>query len=383
MGYRCPPARFGDEGANVSLSVGIVGLPNVGKSTLFNALSSKQAEAANYAFCTIEPNVGIVPVPDPRFDALVDLFAPVKVVPATVEFVDIAGLVRGASKGEGKGNAFLSHIREVDAIAHVVRCFEDENILHVDGKVDPAADIQTIETELVLRDLETVQKRLDKARKAAKGRDPFETKAVAVCEALEKILDSGELARQYTPADEDSEKIVHDMFLLTSKPMFYVANVRESQLGSLDTDPLVARVREIGARRSMPVVPICAAIEAEIMQLPKEERGDFLDSVGLTEPGLNEVIRTGYRMLDLITYFTAGKPEVHAWTIQKGTKAPQAAGKIHTDFERGFIKAEVIYWEDLVGMKTEAAVRAAGKMGIEGKEYVVRDGDVMHFRFNV
>jgi len=367
----------------MGLSVGIVGLPNVGKSTLFNALSSKRAEAANYAFCTIDPNVGVVPVPDRRFDALVKLYQPAKVVPATVDFVDIAGLVRGASKGEGKGNAFLSHIRDADAVAHVVRCFEDPNVLHVDNRVDPAADIETIETELILKDLETVQKRLDRARKAAKGNDAFEKKAVTVCEALEKLLDSGEPARMLELEGEDERKVLRDMFLLTRKPMFYVANVKEDQLASLDDDALVGRVREIAERRGAPFVVISAAIEAEIMQLPPEERGDFLESVGLEEPGLNHVIQTGYRMLDLITFFTAGKPEVHAWTIQRGIKAPQAAGKIHTDFERGFIRAEVIHWQDLVELGGEAQVKAAGKMRTEGKEYVVHDGDVMHFRFNV
>ncbi len=369
----------------MGLSVGIVGLPNVGKSTLFNALSSKQAEAANYAFCTIEPNVGVVPVPDTRFDALVQLFAPDKVVPATVDFVDIAGLVRGASKGEGRGNAFLSHIREVDAIAHVVRCFEDPNVVHVDDRVDPVADIETIDTELILRDLETVQRRLDRARKAIKGQNPFEKKAVAVCERLEAVLDGGRRAATVTGevTDEDEKKVVHEMFLLTDKPLFYVANIAEDQVADTEDSPLVAKVRAITERDGLPLVTISAKIEAEIMQLPPEERADFLADIGLEEPGLNQVIRTGYTMLDLITFFTAGAPEVHAWTIARGTKAPQAAGKIHSDFERGFIRAEVIAWQDLIELRTEAAVRAVGKMGIEGKDYVVRDGDVMHFRFNV
>ncbi len=365
----------------MALSVGIVGLPNVGKSTLFNALSSKQAEAANYAFCTIEPNVGVVPVPDTRFDALVKIVGPDKTVPATVDFVDIAGLVKGASKGEGKGNAFLANIRECDAIAHVVRCFEDENVLHVENRVDPIADIETIETELVLKDLETVQKRLDRARRAAKGNSATEKKAVEICEKLEKHLDQGKLASGVTSDDEDHKAIVKEMCLITSKPLFYVCNVKEEQLAKKDGDPLVARVRARAQESGRPVVVICAKIEAEIMQLPPEDRADFLSSAGLTEPGLNEVIRTGYALLDLITYFTAGKQEVRAWTIKRGTKAPQAAGKIHSDFERGFIKAEVIWWEDRVTLGTEAAVRAAGKMGMEGKEYVVRDGDVMHFRF--
>jgi GTP-binding protein YchF len=364
----------------MALSVGIVGLPNVGKSTLFNALSSKQAEAANYAFCTIEPNVGVVPVPDTRFDALVKIVGPDKTVPATVDFVDIAGLVKGASKGEGKGNAFLANIRECDAIAHVVRCFEDENVLHVENRVDPIADIETIETELILKDLETVQKRLDRGRRAAKGNSLTEKKAVEICEKLEKHLDQGKLAAGVTIDDEDHKLIVRDLCLITQKPLFYVCNVKEDQLGK-DSDPLVAKVRARAKESGAPVVVICAKIEAEIMQLPIGDRADFLESAGLKEPGLNEVIRQGYALLDLITYFTAGKQEVRAWTIKRGTRAPQAAGKIHTDFERGFIKAEVIWWEDRVNMGTEAAVRAAGKLGIEGKEYVVRDGDVMHFRF--
>jgi GTP-binding protein YchF len=364
----------------MGLSVGIVGLPNVGKSTLFNALSSKQAEAANYAFCTIEPNVGIVPVPDARFDALVKVVQPDKTVPATVEFVDIAGLVRGASKGEGKGNAFLANIRECDAIAEVVRCFEDENILHVENRIDPLSDIATIETELQLKDLETVQKRLDRARRSAKGGGAKEKKEVDLLERLERALDQGQPARVVSTDDEDQLLVLRDLALITTKPTFYVCNVREDQLGKED-DALVASVRAHAAKVGAPVVVISAKLEAEIMQLPLEDRPAFLESAGLTEPGLNAVIRTGYQMLDLITYFTAGKQEVRAWTISRGTRAPQAAGKIHTDFEKGFIKAEVIWWEDRVTMGTEAAVRAAGKMGMEGKEYVVRDGDVMHFRF--
>jgi GTP-binding protein YchF len=367
----------------VSLSVGIVGLPNVGKSTLFNALSSKQAEAANYPFCTIDPNVGVVPVPDPRFDAIVAVIEPESRVPATVDFVDIAGLVRGASQGEGKGNAFLAHIRDCSAIAHVVRCFEDPNVVHVDGRVDPIADLETINTELILKDLETVQKRLDRGRRAAKGGDPIERAAVSLCERLEKALDQGRRAALVEVEEEREKLLLRDLQLITVKPMFYVANVREDQLGKLDSDPLVGKLRERAAAEGTAAEVMCAAIEAEIMQLPLAERAEFLQSVGLTEPSLNHVIRTGYRMLDLITFFTAGKKEVRAWTIKRGDKAPQAAGKIHTDFERGFIKAEVIWWEDLVALKTEAACKAVGKMATEGKEYVVRDGDVMHFRFNV
>jgi len=369
----------------MALSVGIVGLPNVGKSTLFNALSRKQAEAANYAFCTIEPNIGVVPVPDPRFDALVELYAPKKIVPATVDFVDIAGLVKGASRGEGRGNAFLGNIREAEAIAHVVRCFEDDNVVHVDNRVDPQADIETIETELVLKDLDSVVKRLDRARRASKGPNPVEKKALALCEKLQAHLDEGKLARSFDRSDADVDEldILRNLFLLTDKPLFYVCNVSEEQLGNLDGDPHIAAVRAHADAHGAKTVCISAKIEAEIMQLDETERAEFLESLGLSAPGLDQVIRTGYEMLDLITFFTAGDPEVHAWTIQRGMTAPQSAGKIHTDFERGFIKAEVIWWEDLVTMKTEAAVRAAGKLGIEGKEYVVRDGDVMHFRFNV
>ena len=367
----------------MALSVGIVGLPNVGKSTLFNALSEKQAEAANYAFCTIDPNVGIVPVPDPRFDKLVELHSPKKVVPASVEFVDIAGLVRGASKGEGKGNAFLSNIRDADAVAHVVRCFEDENIVHVDNRVDPLADIETIETELILKDLETVQKRLDKAERAAKGQDVLEKKAAVLCQRLVDSLNEGKPATAIEPNDEDEALLLRDLFLLTSKPSFFVVNVKDDQLADVEHDPLVAQVLQLAQERDVPVVVISAEIEAEIMQLAEDERAEFIESLGLDEPGLHKVIRTGYTTLDLITYFTAGEPEVHAWTIDRGTKAPQAAGKIHSDFERGFIRAEVTKCEDLFELGSEQAVKAAGKLGVEGKDYVVHDGDIMHFRFNV
>jgi GTP-binding protein YchF len=277
----------------------------------------------------------------------------------------------------------LSNIRDADALAHVVRCFEDENIIHVDNRVDPIADIETIETELILKDLETVGKRLDKAERAAKGQDPFEKKAVALCKRLVESLNRGKPATAITPADEDESKIVREMFLLTNKPSFFVANVREEQLAAIEDDPLVAPVRALAEERGVPVVVISAAIEAEIMRLPQAERAEFVESLGLDEPGLHKVIRTGYQTLDLITYFTAGEPEVHAWTIRRGTKAPQAAGKIHSDFERGFIRAEVMKCEDLFALGSEQAVKSAGKLAIEGKDYVVQDGDIMHFRFNV
>jgi GTP-binding protein YchF len=291
--------------------------------------------------------------------------------------------VRGASKGEGKGNAFLSNIRDADAIAHVVRCFEDDNILHVDNRVNPLSDIETIETELILKDLETVQKRLDKAERAAKGQDPFEKKALALCKRLVHSLNEGKPATAIEPNDDDEATVLRDMFLLTSKPTFFVANVKDDQLSDIEHDPLIGQVLKLGEERGVPVVVISAEIESEIMRLPQNERAEFVESLGLDEPGLHKVIRTGYATLDLITYFTAGDPEVHAWTISSGTKAPQAAGKIHSDFERGFIRAEVMKCEDLFELGSEQAVKAAGKLAIEGKEYVVQDGDIMHFRFNV
>jgi GTP-binding protein YchF len=366
----------------MALQIGIVGLPNVGKSTLFNAVSTTaKAESANYPFCTIEPNRGTVIVPDPRFEALVKLYKPGKTVPASIEFVDIAGLVRGASKGEGRGNAFLSNIREVDAIAHVVRCFEDDGIIHVDNRVDPLSDVETIETELVLKDLETVEKALDRARKQSKGGKAEDKLSVEVFEHARKGLDSGTIAR-LIPMSDEHRAVLDGLFLLTNKPVFFVANVAEADLSGPGNRHVQA-LEKLAGDRGLPVVRISAAIESEIAALPKEEQADFLSGIGLTEPGLNHVVRTGYQLLDLITFFTAGEPEVHAWPIKRGTRAPQAAGKIHSDFERGFIRAEIILWEDLVRLKTEAAVRAAGKLGIEGKEYVMRDGDVVHFRFNV
>ncbi len=367
----------------MGFSCGVVGLPNVGKSTLFNSLSSARAEAQNFPFCTIEPNVGIVPVPDERLKKLSALYQTDSTVPTSIRFVDIAGLVRGASKGEGLGNQFLSHIREVDAIAHVVRCFEDENVTHVDGRIDPVSDIETIHTELALKDADTVSKRLEKARKQSKSGDTKERAALSACERLAAHLDQGRPARSCEFDNEAEQEVIDELQLLTSKPTFYVANVDEDSVASVDSNRFYQALVEHANAEGARVVPICAALESQIAELDPEDRPEFLESAGLAEPGLNSVIRTGYELLGLLTFLTAGKKECRAWTVRRGSTAPQAAGVIHTDFERGFIKAEVIWWEDLLELGSEAKCKEAGKMGIEGKEYVVRDGDVIHFRFNV
>jgi len=365
----------------MGLKCGIVGLPNVGKSTLFNALTSAKALAANYPFATKDPNIGVITVPDPRLDKLADIVNPQKVLPTTIEIVDIAGLIKGASKGEGLGNQFLANIREVDAIIHVVRCFEDTNVVHVDGDVNPVRDKEVIDTELMLKDLDTVEKRLDKAKKQAKSGKKEDQKEAEVIEKVKGQLENGVPARAMD-LDEEGWKVVQDMFLLTAKPILYVCNVDEESVleGNEHTATFIKAVEGEGAE----VILISAAIEADIIELDtKEERQEFLSEMGLKEPGVNRVIRASYKLLNLITYFTAGEKEVRAWTIQKGWKAPQAAGVIHTDFEKGFIRAEVIRYDDYVGLGSEQAVKEAGKMGVEGKEYVVGDGDVMHFRFNV
>lgn len=366
----------------MALQCGIVGLPNVGKSTLFNALTSAKALAANYPFATKEPNVGMITVPDPRLDKLAELVIPEKVQPTTVEIVDIAGLIKGASKGEGLGNQFLGNIREVDAIVHVVRCFEDGNVVHVDGNVDPVRDKEIIDTELILKDIDTVEKRLDKQKKAAKGGDKVETKKVALVEAILAHLSDDKPARSMGDLDDDSLEIMKEMQLLTAKPIIYVCNVDEESVN--DGNELTKRFAECIKDENAEMLLISAGIEADIAELEtKEERMEFIEAMGLAEPGVNQVIRSCYNILNLITYFTAGVKEVRAWTVLRGSKAPQAAGVIHTDFEKGFIRAEVIKYDDFVNYGSEAAVKTAGKQGVEGKEYVVQDGDIMHFRFNV
>ncbi len=362
---------------------GIVGLPNVGKSTIFNALTSAKAEAANYPFCTIDPNTGIVKVPDPRLADIARYIPPQKLVPASMVFVDIAGLVKGASKGEGLGNQFLGHIRETNAIAHVVRCFSDPNVIHVDGSVDPVRDISVIDTELMFADLDTVNKWFASMQKAARaGSDKKAAAVMAVLEPVKAALESGKPVRSLN-LSEDELQLIHDFHLITAKKVMYVANVDDSDIGNSEPNEYVKKLMAHAAIEGSPVVQICGKIESEISELSQDEKESFLKEMGMDEPGLNRVIRAGYELLGLQTYFTAGETEVRAWTIEKGFKAPQAAGVIHTDFEKGFIKAEVYHYNDLMKHKSESAIRDAGSLRLEGKEYIVKDGDIMHFRFAV
>ncbi len=358
---------------------GIVGLPNVGKSTLFNALTRAGIQAENYPFCTIEPNVGVVPVPDRRLQTLADIVRPERVVPTTMEFVDIAGLVKGASRGEGLGNQFLAHIRETDAIAQVVRCFENDDVVHVEGRVDPVADVETIHTELILADLETVEKGIQRLARVAKSGDKAARARLALLERVQAHLGEGRLARSLE-LDDDQRQALREFHLITAKPLLFIANVDE---GGFEDNPHLERLRDVAAAEGAEVVPVCAAIEAEIAELEDEEKAEFLADLGLSEPGLDRVIRAGYALLHLQTFFTAGVKEVRAWTVHQGATAPQAAGRIHSDFEKGFIRAEVVAYEDFVACGGEQGAKDAGKWRLEGKDYVMQEGDVVHFRFNV
>lgn len=367
---------------STNLEVGIVGLPNVGKSTLFNAITKAGAEAANYPFCTIEPNVGVVDVPDARLAKLTEMYKPKKTTPAAMRFVDIAGLVQGAAKGEGLGNKFLSHIRQVDAVAQVVRCFADDNITHVAGGIDPIRDIEIINTELCLADLETVEKRIDRVQKMIKSGDKKAQAELELLKQVQQALSDAQPARRVV-GDDEAAALLRDLFLLTLKPTLFVANVTEQEAADASANPHVAKVIEYATREGAEVIVVSAKVESEIAELPDEEAKEFLADLGLDESGLDKLIRASFSLLGLMTFFTAGEPEVRAWTIVRGTKAPQAAGKIHSDIERGFIRAEIVSYDDLMANGTHAAAKEKGLVRLEGKEYVMQDGDVTYFRFNV
>lgn len=363
------------------MKIGIVGLPNVGKSTMFNSITKAGAECANYPFCTIEPNVGVVGVPDERLDELTKMYQPQKTTHAVIEFVDIAGLVKGASKGEGLGNKFLSHIRETDSICEVVRCFEDSNVVHVDGNVDPIRDIETINLELIFADIETVNKRLDKARKNLKADKKYQQE-IDLLEKIKENLENGISARAID-FNEEEQEAVREMFLLTTKPILYIANISEEQLENAENDEMVQKVKEYAAKEKAEVIPLCVKIEEELSGLEEEDKKEMLEALGLEESGLDKVIKKSYDLLGLMSFLTAGEPEVRAWTIKKGTKAPQAAGKIHSDIERGFIKAEVVSYDDLMKAGSMINAKEKGLVRSEGKEYVMQDGDIVLFKFNV